>query len=690
MKNCSKKSLPGRSLEKIAIGTVTAFLVWSGVESAPGGILNGSFSTIPSGTVIDLSAAGPVDWVHWGLYTDSSVDRKAGVTRQISNFKPVYNNGNSNAYVFVYQFSDNPNGYSWSDGTPTSSITNTTTGVWAYGLPQLGTGFEISVPADTTVKTLKVYVGVFAAQGLLVTSLSDGSAASYSNSSLNTIRNTETGIYSFEFAADSPGQTLTIRWTLLLFHSPSGNVTLQSAALTATNANNPPFVSITSPTENSTFNAGANITIKADANDLDGTITQVEFYDGTTKLGTVTSSPYDFTWNNAPAGYHVLTAVATDSNSDFSSSMPVEIFINGTGGSLSGSRAVPPSTVDLTLEGTVDWAHWGLITNSSFDHKAGVSQQISNLSAVGTNLVQRYADNLTAYSWTDGTPTPSATNTPTGVFITGISNGFQIHAPADTNSRRLKVYVGLYGAQGNFQAYLSDFSAKAFTDTSLSNAFDNSYAVYTLDYAAASAGQNIIIEYRSLALFDQQFGNVTFQAATLIGTNLGPVDSPPTVSISTPTNGASFIAPANITIVATGSDSDGSVTNMEIFNGATKLGQSTSNTCSLVWTNVSSGAYSLTAKATDNLGAQTTSAPVDITVITSTNLQLQFQLYTTNGALGLRIFPTVAQPYSLDASLNLTNWVSIFTNQTGARASDFMQVPITNTPGRFFRGRQWP
>jgi hypothetical protein len=484
MKNFLEKSLP--SLLWIAIAAIV-FLVWDPVECAVGGVLNGSFSSIPSGTVINLTAAGPVDWVHWGLNTDTSVDRKAGVTPQIGNFS-LLSNGSSNAFTFVYQYSDNPNGYSWSDGTPTSSTTNTTTGVWAYGLPQIDTGFEFSVPADTNLRTLKVYLGVFAGQGQFVAFLSDGSAGNYSDTSLSNMQRTENGVYTIEFAANSPGQTLTIRWRLGVFYRPSGNVTLQSAALTAANANNPPFVSITSPTENSTFSAGTTVTLMANASDLDGEISQVEFFDGNLKLGAVLSSPYNFNWTNIPAGLHVVKAVATDTNANFSSSMPVEIFVNGTGGSLSASSSVPPSMVNLTQEGTNDWAHWGLSNNLSFNHKAGVVQQVSNLTPIGTNLVQRLADNAIAYSWSDGTPVASATNTTTGVFITGPGNGFELHAPADTTLRRLKVYTGLYGVQGNFQAYLSDFSTKAFTDTSVSNVFDNSYVVYTLDYAAASSG----------------------------------------------------------------------------------------------------------------------------------------------------------------------------------------------------------
>src|SRR6185503_4447665 len=131
---------------------------------------------------------------------------------------------------------------------------------------------------------------------------------------------------------------------------------------------------------------------------------------------------------------------------------------------------------------------------------------------------------------------------PTGIFMTGYTNGFQLEVPADTTPRRLKVYAGLYGARGNFQAYLSDGSAKAFTDTSLKNVFGDSYVVYTLDYSAASAGEYLIINYRTLELFDTEFGNVTLQAATLSGGNL-----PPTVRITSPTNAQTFSALSDIT-----------------------------------------------------------------------------------------------------------------------------------------------
>ncbi len=88
----------------------------------------------------------------------------------------------------------------------------------------------------------------------------------------------------------------------------------------------------------------------------------------------------------------------------------------------------------------------------------------------------------------------------------------------------------------------------------------------------------------------------------------------PTCSITSPADGATFTAGDNVTINADASDSDGTVTKVEFYEGANKLGEDTSSPYSYTWNSVSQGSYSLTAKATDNDGATTTSSAVGITV----------------------------------------------------------------------------
>jgi hypothetical protein len=93
-----------------------------------------------------------------------------------------------------------------------------------------------------------------------------------------------------------------------------------------------------------------------------------------------------------------------------------------------------------------------------------------------------------------------------------------------------------------------------------------------------------------------------------------PPNQPPAVSITTPANGTTFTAPANLAIQATASDSDGTVAQVQFYQGATLLGADTTSPYSFAWNGVSAGSYSLTAVATDNGGATTTSGAVNITV----------------------------------------------------------------------------
>ena len=86
--------------------------------------------------------------------------------------------------------------------------------------------------------------------------------------------------------------------------------------------------------------------------------------------------------------------------------------------------------------------------------------------------------------------------------------------PADATLRRLKVYVGVYRAQGRLEATLSDFSAAPYIDSSLVN-FSSAVGVYTINYAAASSGKTLTVKFTSAMLFNEVTGNITLQAATL-------------------------------------------------------------------------------------------------------------------------------------------------------------------------------
>ncbi|NLG19161.1 MAG: hypothetical protein GX556_17695 [Fibrobacter sp.] len=92
--------------------------------------------------------------------------------------------------------------------------------------------------------------------------------------------------------------------------------------------NQSPSVSITSPADNASFSAPAQITINANASDPDGSISKVEFYNGTTLLGSDNSSPYSYTWSNVTAGTYTITAKATDNKNATGTSSGIKLVIN--------------------------------------------------------------------------------------------------------------------------------------------------------------------------------------------------------------------------------------------------------------------------------------------------------------------------------------------------------------------------
>src|SRR3954466_4833852 len=92
-------------------------------------------------------------------------------------------------------------------------------------------------------------------------------------------------------------------------------------------------------------------------------------------------------------------------------------------------------------------------------------------------------------------------------------------------------------------------------------------------------------------------------------------NSPPTVSLTSPANGSTYNAPASVTLTANASDSDGTIQKVDFYYGGTNLITTvTTPPYTVNWTSVPQGSYSLTAVATDNQNATTTSAPVSITV----------------------------------------------------------------------------
>ena len=170
---------------------------------------------------VNLTAQGSSDWRHWGLSDASTTgDNKVSGGDKISPFTLLGSGTLSN-------FTANGVDFAWSDGSPTPSA-NTTNGVYTASAP--GTGFSFTVPADATLQTLYVYTGVFNTTQNFTATLSGGSSPTYSNVLVSPANIGIDELYTLDFQAATPGQTLTVVETNGGPGS-AGNVSLQAGAL---------------------------------------------------------------------------------------------------------------------------------------------------------------------------------------------------------------------------------------------------------------------------------------------------------------------------------------------------------------------------------------------------------------------------------------------------------------------------
>ncbi len=165
------------------------------------------------------------------------------------------------------------------------------------------------------------------------------------------------------------------------------------------------------------------------------------------------------------------------------------------------------------------------------------------------------------------------------------------------------------------------------------------------------------------------------------------VPGAPTVSITSPAEAANFTAPATITINATASDANGTVTKVEFYNGATLLGMDDTSPYSFDWTNVAAGNYAITAKATDNSALSTISTPVNI-VVNAPNLNgfcgtavsgdYEYKAETNNGIVTFRFHPLTPITGCLYAILNVTAPATINANMIQSGTDFIYSTPMTN------------
>jgi len=367
--------------------------------------------------------------------------------------------------------------------------------------------------------------------------------------------------------------------------------------------NNPPAVTLTSPTEGATFTAPATVPFAATASDSDGTITKVEFFQGSVKVGEDTTTPYNFSWTSVSAGTYVLSAKATDSGGATVMSNTANITVNPPNQLPAVSLTAPTNgqvfsaPANITLTASASDAD-GMVTKVQFfqgttligeDTSAPFSFPWNNVAAGSYSLTAKAFDNAGATTTSaavsiivNALPTVSITSPTHPTTFTAPAN-FTINASAsdpDGSIVKVEFFAGV--------SLLGEDTTAPYS-WPMNNV---AQGVYSLTAKAT----------------DNRGGTTTSSLVSVV------VNTLPSVSITSPAHPTTFVAPASFTISATASDPDGSITKVEFFAGVALLGTDTTAPYTLPMNNLTHGVYSLTAKATDNNGGTRTSSLVSAVV----------------------------------------------------------------------------
>jgi plastocyanin len=157
------------------------------------------------------------------------------------------------------------------------------------------------------------------------------------------------------------------------------------------------------------------------------------------------------------------------------------------------------------------------------------------------------------------------------------------------------------------------------------------------------------------------------------------VNVPPSAAITSPTNGATFAAPWTGTIQAAVSDSDGTVSKVEFFAGATLLGTVNNPTAnpSITVTNLAANSYRLTAVATDNGGATTTSAGVTNNVVTPVAIVLSSPQRASVSSFQFSYSANPGLSYIVLRAGGLPGLLPISTNKAASSTVNFLDSNAT-------------
>lgn len=350
--------------------------------------------------------------------------------------------------------------------------------------------------------------------------------------------------------------------------------------------NHPPVVRLERPEANTVLVSPTHYPLIAAAQDLDGWVRTVEFFDGEKSLGTVSNQPslladanspavailppWHLVWTNIAPGSHVLRAVATDNLGASRDSAPVAVRVVGTNS--------PPV-----------------------------------VSILASDNLAREPDPV------NGSPNSQPNTAKFRIRRTG------------SQEKPLTVHFHVGGSAVNGE----DYRAIARHVTIPAGVDGADVLIEPIDDTRVEGPENIVLSLRPVGANDTTAANTSsdyiigtpFRAEAILRDNdTDAVNRPPEALILQPTAGAVLKLGDPIKILARGKDADGHLVRLEAFADGVQVADKSlqyfetppvgmSHTFELVWPHPSTGEHEIRVRVTDNDGASRLSEPVRVKVI---------------------------------------------------------------------------
>lgn len=333
-----------------------------------------------------------------------------------------------------------------------------------------------------------------------------------------------------------------------------------------------PTVSLTSPSSATTVSTGASVSLAATATDNVG-VTKVDFLVNNAVVSSDTTSPYTASWSSTTAGTYTVAARAYDAAGNYTTSSSQTVTVQNS------------TTTNPTLSATINDR---VLSGTNYFSYGGSSW----VNCLGCGTAPSYQNGYTYGYTTNDTATFTFVGTQAKIYGMKEPAGGIASVSVDGGAG---IDVDFYNA--------SQVAANVFSTQVLPQ---GTHTVKFTVTGRKNLGTSPTISFDKAEVFT--------------GGTATPDTTAPSVSLTAPANNATVAPNANVTLTASASDNIG-VAKVEFYANGTLVGTDTTAPYSITWSTsgiATGSSRTLTAKAYDAAGNQTTSPARTVTVVANT------------------------------------------------------------------------